>query len=84
MGRWVIHNLMDIFWEGASKGNNDKKGFARKIFDLTSRNYSVVYEKAIKDKKFPEKYCNMQLMMDYICGMTDTFACTLHKRLTNG
>ncbi len=82
MGRRVIHDLMDIFWEGAS--SKDKKGFAGKIYDLTSRNYSVVYEEAKKKGDFPEKYCSMQLMTDYICGMTDTFACTLHKRLTNG
>ncbi len=74
---------MDIFWEGALKGSKDKKGFARKIFDLTSRNYHVVYKEAIKGE-FPDKYCSMQLMTDYICGMTDTFACTLHKQLING
>ncbi len=34
--------------------------------------------------ELPQKYCCMQLLTDYICGMTDTFACTLHKRLTNG
>ncbi len=84
MGRRVIHDLMDIFWEGALKGSNAEKGFARKIYDLTSKNYRVVYEKAIKEKEFPPEYCSMQLMTDYICGMTDTFACTLHKRLTNG
>jgi dGTPase len=84
MGRRVIQDLMDVFWEGASGSNKNGRRFARKIYDLTSRNYRVVYEKAIKDKKFPEKYCCMQLMTDYICGMTDTFACTLHKRLTNG
>ncbi len=84
MGRWVIHDLMDIFWKGASKGHNDKKGFAGKILDLTSRNYRVVYDKAIEEKELPAEYCSMQLMTDYICGMTDTFACTLHKRLTNG
>lgn len=84
MGRRVIHDLMDIFWEGASTGSKEAKGFARKIFELTSRNYRVVYEKAKKDRKLPEEYCSMQLMTDYICGMTDTFACTLHKRLTNG
>lgn len=84
MGRRVIHDLMDIFWKGALKGSHDKKGFAGKILDLTSRNYRVVYDKAMKEKDFPEKYCSMQLMTDYICGMTDTFACTLHKRLTNG
>ena len=84
MGRQVIQSLMDIFWEGASKGSKDEKGFARKIFDLTSRNYRVVYDKAMKEKGFPAKYYSIQLMTDYICGMTDTFACTLHKRLTNG
>ena len=84
MGRRVISDLMDIFWEGASIGSEKDKGFEHKIFDLTSRDYRVVYEKAIEEKKLPKKYCQMQLMTDYICGMTDTFACTLHKRLTNG
>ena len=31
MGRRVIQNLMEIFWEGASSGSKEKKGFARKI-----------------------------------------------------
>ncbi len=84
MGRRIIHDLMDVFWEGASKGSKEERGFARKIFELTSRNYRVVYDKAIKEENFPDTYCCMQLMTDYICGMTDTFACTLHKRLTNG
>jgi len=84
MGRRVIHDLMDVFWEGALKGSKVEKGFARKIFDLTSENYRVVYEKAKLDAKLPETYYSIQLMTDYICGMTDTFACTLHKRLTNG
>ena len=84
MGRRVIHDLMDIFWEGASIGSQEERGFSRKIYDLTSQNYRVIYDIAVKEKKFPEKYHQMQLMTDYICGMTDTFACTLHKRLTNG
>ncbi|MBL7152581.1 MAG: dNTP triphosphohydrolase [Phycisphaerae bacterium] len=84
MGRRVIHDLMDIFWEGASKGSATEKGFARKVFDLTSENYCVVYKEEVKKAEFPDRYHQMQLMTDYICGMTDTFACTLHKRLTNG
>ena len=83
MGRRVIQDLMDVFWEGASECSKDGKPFARKIYDLTSRDYRVVYEEAVKGE-FPGQYCSMQLMTDYICGMTDTFACTLHKRLTNG
>ena len=84
MGRRVIQDLMDVFWEGASEGSKDGSEFARKIYDLTSRDYRVIYEKAMEKKEFPAEYCQMQLMTDYICGMTDTFACTLHKRLTNG
>lgn len=84
MGRRVIHDLMDVFWEGASRGSTGGMGFSRKIYDLTSRNYRVVYKKALEEKELPIEYCQMQLMTDYICGMTDTFACTLHKRLTNG
>ena len=84
MGRNVIQDLMDIFWEGASNGSNAIKGFARKIFDLTSENYRIVYDKEEDKRKLPLRYLQMQLMTDYICGMTDTFACTLHKRLTNG
>ncbi len=84
MGRRIIQDLMDIFWEGALKGSKEEKGFDRKIYDLTSRDYRVVFEKARTEKEFPDKYCCMQLMTDYICGMTDTFALTLHKRLTNG
>ena len=84
MGRQVIHDLMDIFWEGTSRGSKDEKGFSRKIFDLTSRNYRVVYKETKKKDVFPDRYHCMQLMTDYICGMTDTFACSLHKRLTNG
>ena len=48
MGRRVIHDLMDIFWEGALTGSKAKKGFSRKIYDLTSQNYRVVYEEAKK------------------------------------
>ncbi|NNB89713.1 hypothetical protein HI292_29685 [Corallococcus exiguus] len=25
-----------------------------------------------------------QLVTDYVCGMTDTFACSLHAQLTHG
>ncbi len=82
LGRNVIHDLMDIFWEGALKGTANKKTFPDKIFALTSENYRHAFNAA--KKKLPEKYCKMQLVTDYICGMTDTFACTLHRQLTNG
>lgn len=86
MGRLVIHDLMNIFWEGVSE--NDGSGrvdkFPNKVFELLSRNYRVVYNEAKTKGNLPLIYCQMQLMTDYICGMTDTFACNLHKDLKNG
>jgi len=103
MARRVIHDLMDIFWEGASKKQDGQEltRFEKEIYSLISENYRTVFEKladsphplseysGIYNKsrgktKLPENYCCLQLVTDYICGMTDTFACTLHKRLTNG
>lgn len=46
--------------------------------------YNDVYNKSRGKAKLPQNYCCLQLVTDYICGMTDTFACTLHKQLTNG
>ncbi|GAF95905.1 unnamed protein product, partial [marine sediment metagenome] len=101
MARRVIHDLMDIFWEGASKKQDNPTRFEKEIYKLMSENYRTVFENAQNPPKvlneyravwnesrgktkLPENYCCMQLVTDYICGMTDTFACTLHRQLTNG
>jgi dGTPase len=90
MGRKVIHDLMDIFWEGArlcgaeSAPKECKADFEGKAFDLISPNYQKVFKKALEERKLPERYCRLQLVTDQIAGMTDTFATTLHKRLMNG
>jgi dGTPase len=100
MARRIIHDLMDIFWEG-TKGEVGGRKFADKILALMSENYRTVFKNAQEPPKvlneyhavlnksrgktkLPENYCCMQLVTDYICGMTDTFACTLHRQLTNG
>ena len=91
LGRRVIHDLMDLFWEGASAFGRpppDPNKFARKfegkIYNLLSRNYRTVFEDAVKTSSFPIRYHQFQLVTDYVCGMTDTFACKLHAELTNG
>lgn len=104
MARRVIHDLMDIFWEGVLgvlKKQDERTRFEKGIYNLMSENYRTVFEnaqnppkvldeyRAVWNKsrgktKLPENYCCMQLVTDYICGMTDTFACTLHRQLTNG
>ena len=83
-GRRVIHDLMDFFWEASEPENADGKTFAGKLYSLMSGNYRAVCAHAIKTGQLPEKYYKLQLVTDYICGMTDGFACDLHRRLTNG
>lgn len=92
MGKQVIFDLMDFFWEGAKEApfpEDKRRGFAWKTYSLLSENYRTVFEndtteKRIKETGLPVTYRRLQLVADYICGMTDTFACTLHQKLMNG
>jgi dGTPase len=89
MGRKIIWDLMDLFWEGVKHADADPerketRTFADKAFSLLSDNYRSVFHHAMEDKKLPETYCRLQLLTDYICGMTDTFAAGLHRKLMNG
>jgi dGTPase len=96
MGRKVIKDLMTIFWE-AAEGYSGKdwkgKSFAHKAYRLMSRNYRDVFEEMygkVFDPARPETsqtpeamYHRLQLVCDYISGMTDTFAVSLHRKLSN-
>ena len=88
MGRRVIGDLMDIFWEGAKYLPVDKppktKNFEGKAAALLSENYCRVFKYSVSEKKFPEAYHRLQLVTDYVCGMTDSFAKRLHAELMNG
>jgi dGTPase len=86
MGRRIICDLMDILAEGAMAercGVGKRNKFARRAYQLMSSNYRTVFEAVIAEGKLPEEYCCMQLGTDCSCGMTDTFACVLHRQLTN-
>ena len=84
MGKKIIYDLMDVFWDGALGREGKPTTFPAKAYKLLSGNYRTVFEKALAERKLPKEYCCMQLVTDYICGMTDTFATTLHRELTNG
>lgn len=86
MGRKVIHDLLSLFWEGVSGYSGQPpsgKDFASKLYLLNSHNYRSVFEQAHRDEKLPHTYLRLQLATDYICGMTDSFACALHRKLRN-
>lgn len=89
MGRQVIGDLMDIFWEGAAAlpkvGDPKTSAFAGKAAALFSPNYRRVFQHFASEKAaLPEEYHRFQLVTDYICGMTDSFAKRLHAELFNG
>lgn len=86
MARHVIHDLMDVFWEGVRDWNptGSRGRFSASIYGLLSPNYRAVFESTMGKCDLPEQYCKLQLVTDYVAGMTDTFACTLHRRLKNG
>ncbi len=89
LGRRVIVDLLDIFWEGAQalplKGKPKTKSFSGKVGALLSENYRRAFQHSVKrSTDLPENYHRLQLVTDYVCGMTDSFAKRLHAELTNG
>jgi dGTPase len=86
-GRRVIHDLMDLFWEGAQTYIRDRKTHTKtyggKLYLLISENYRELFERRLKARE-DQVYCAAQLVTDYIAGMTDGFACKLHQDLMNG
>ncbi len=88
MGRHVIGDLMDVFWEGAqampAEGTPKASKFAGKAAALVSPNYRKIFQATLAEGRLPEDYCRLQLVTDYICGMTDSFATNLHSDLFNG
>jgi len=87
MGRRIIADLMTLFWEGAEKLPTDKepktKDFPGRIGALLSKNYREVFRCMSTDRDLPDPYRRYQLVTDYVCGMTDSFARTLHRELFN-
>jgi dGTPase len=89
MGRKVICDLMDVFWEGAVElpveGSPKPKKFPGKAGSLLSDNYRRVFQHWVKQQpRLPQKYHQLLLVTDYVSGMTDSFATKLHRELRNG
>ncbi len=88
MGREIIFDLLDLYWEAAKafESGKDMKGFNRKIYDQISSNYRRIFEGNMKEGEgaISPKYFRMQLITDQISGMTDSFAVKLHRELKNG
>ncbi|HTA40911.1 MAG TPA: dNTP triphosphohydrolase [Bryobacteraceae bacterium] len=89
MGRRVIHDMLDLYWEGVSLASRDEKGFSAKLYSLLSDNYRQAFEQDLA-RDYPtlegaakQHYLRLRLVCDQVAGMTDAFAVRQHRSLTN-
>ena len=89
MGRKVIHDLLDLYWEGVSSDSRAEKGFSTKLYSITSDNYRHAFEEDL-NRRFPKidpawqpLYLRLRLVCDQVAGMTDAYAVSQHRLLTN-
>lgn len=86
MGRNVIQELMRMFWEGVSEATEEEQFsdvFHGKIYALMSSNYREVFKASMKDGQDPT-FAKLQLVADWVSGMTDSYATALYRELTTG
>lgn len=76
-GDKVVSKLLEIFVEGVlcKDYKNNKK--SQRIYELISDNYKGIYENETKKNM----YSKLQLVVDFISGMTDDYALDLYKHL---
>jgi dGTPase len=89
MGRKVIHDLLDLYWEGVAQEVRDEKGFGNKLYSIISDNYRNAFEQDL-NRTFPtidsaakRHYLQLRLACDQVAGMTDAYAVGQHRLLTN-
>lgn len=87
MGDKILSDLLDLFVPAVlSKNKNDKE---KKLVSLISDNFKEVQVLKLEndvetDIDSLRDYEKIQLVVDYISGMTDSYASSLHKELKNG
>jgi len=89
MGRRVIHDLLDLYWEGVAPEQRDEKGFSNKVYSIISDNYRAAFEQDL-NRNFPSidpaakrLYLQLRLVCDQVAGMTDAYAVGQHRLLAN-
>ena len=89
MGRKVIHDLLDLYWEGVAPEVRDEKGFSNKLYSIISDNYRQAFEQDLHkayptiDPAVKRSYLQLRLVCDQVAGMTDAYAVAQHRLLAN-
>lgn len=90
-GHKVITELLNIFYDVLSKATKEQvdstKEYAGKIYSKISENYKYIarYDYKSNSKKDFDKltaYDKLHLIVDFVSGMTDSYAVSLYKELT--
>lgn len=90
VGDKVITDLLDMFIPAIFLVNDleDARNKNQKLIKLISDNFLHVHmhfnEASISEISKLPHYQKLQLVIDFISGMTDSYAVNLHKRLMNG
>lgn len=80
LGKEVIHGLLDRFVPAVlSPERKDHRTSAGKLYNLISPTFRDIETRASSKTAV---YNNLQLVTDFICGMTDSYALGLYQRLT--
>lgn len=77
----AIYGLLKIFVKAAMTDKFQEKGnsYESRLFKLISSNHRFVFSRI--EKYSNEEYKKLQLIVDYISGMTDSFAINLYQEL---
>ena len=78
-GYEVIKGLLDMFvYAMLSENYNKGNTFENRIYQLISPNFRYVFEKWTKQ----DTYAKIQLVTDFVSGMTDFYALDLYQKLS--
>ena len=77
----AVNGLLDIFVKASASENFKANGntYESRLYNIISTNYRSIYEN--KETYKNEKYKRIQLVVDFISGMTDRFAIDLYQEL---
>lgn len=77
----AIYGLLKIFTKAAKSTKFQEKGnsYESRLFKLISSNHRFVFSRI--EKYSNDEYKKLQLIVDYISGMTDSFAINLYQEL---
>lgn len=82
VGYNIIHSLMNIFVPVVLQEDVEQyKGYYGKLYSYISKNYRFVYEQNLEEGSCSKEYYKLQLVTDFICGMTDSYAANIYQDL---